>query len=288
MKKFIYILTFALFATSCTEATKEKVQQPEDTNKVEEEIALDEKPSGTPLDCTGEISVPSDAKFSVHSPFKGALTSINALEGEKVKKGQVLAILKHIEIIKIQEDYLKSRAQFRLSESDFERKKGLFDQKVIPLKDYQEAEAAYHSNKAIYESLVKQIRLLGLSTDLLNKGELTEQLAIRSPVNGYVTVVEGNNGMFVDQDTKIFELVDDSHKHLHLQVFASDISKVKIGQKITFSVAGSDVTHSAKVYLIGKSVESSSKAIDVHAHLENEASDLVIGSAVFAKIWRNE
>ena len=285
MKRIIYIILPAIVLTACSEANEE-VKSIEDEVDI---VAVDEQPESLEetktIQCTGDISVPADARISIHSPIKGILKTIKVLEGEKVKKGQLLGTLEHIEIIKIQEEYLKSKVQYGYWKNEFERKETLYQQEAIPLKEYQEAEASYLSEKAMFESLRKQIQLLGISESKLNQGQISKSIAVISPINGFVTGVHGNTGMFVDQDTKIFKLVDDSHKHVHLNVFASDISKVKVGQTINFRIAGSEKEYKAEVYLIGKSVESDNKAIHVHGHLENEQEELIIGTNVFGSIF---
>ena len=282
---FIYIVPMVILA-SCSQPSEPVTDASEGEEKQTISVVdtADVKESGDGIECTGEINVPVNAKISIHSPIKGILKAINVLEGEKVTKGQVLGSLQHIEIIKIQEEYLKSKAQFQFWKGEFERKSTLHQQNVIPDKEFQQVEASYQSEKAMFESLKKQINLLGLSESKLAKGEISESIALVSPINGYVTMVHANKGMFIDQDTKIFELVDVTHKHVHLSVFASDISRVKIGQEIRFRMAGGNEEFLATVHLIGKSVESGNKAISIHGHLLEENDDLVIGTQVFATI----
>lgn len=284
MKRTIYILVPALMLAACSPAEEVENIKEEST----EAAIIDEKHTAfeetNVIECTGDISVPADAIISIHSPIRGVLKTIEVLEGEKVNKGQLLGTLEHIEIIKIQEEYLKSRVQYDFWKNEFERKSTLYKQAVIPMKEFQEVEASYLSEKAAFESLRRQIQLLGISENKLKEGTIRSAISITSPINGFVTNVHGNTGMYADQDTKIFGLVDDSHKHVHLNVFATDISKVSIGQAIVFRIAGSEKEYRAKVYLIGKTVENNNKAIHVHGHLENEQADLIIGTSVFGRI----
>jgi cobalt-zinc-cadmium efflux system membrane fusion protein len=284
MKRIINILIPTILLVACSQSEEVEVKKENDA----EVAVIDEKQESLQevevIECTGDISVPGEAIISIHSPIKGVLKTIKVLEGEKVSKGQVLGTLEHIEIIKIQEEYLKSKVQHAFWKSEFDRKTTLFKQEVIPLKEFQEVEASYLSEKAVFESLRKQIQFLGISETKLNQGTISKSITITSPINGFVTSVHGNTGMFADQDTKIFELVDDTHKHVHLNVFATDISKVSVGQTILFRIAGSEKEYQAKVHLIGKSVDAISKAIHVHGHLENEKADLIIGTTVFGRI----
>jgi cobalt-zinc-cadmium efflux system membrane fusion protein len=283
MKNILFIIAPAIVLLACSQPEEELSTEVE-TEEVAIEDSLSQPTNSSTIKCTGEISVPAEAKVSIHSPIKGILTSIQALEGEKVIKGQLLGTLEHVEIIKIQEDYLKTKAQYAFWKNEYDRKSELYNKEVIPKKEFQEVEASYLSEKAMYESLAKQIELLGLSLSNLNQGNIKRSISIKSPISGYVTNVLGNKGMFVSQDTKIFELVDDSHKHVHLNVFASDIGKVAVGQTIHYQVAGSYEQHSAKVHLVGKSVDPVNQAIHVHGHLDEENDALIIGTTVFGEI----
>lgn len=284
MKNILFIAATTMLIMACSQPEAEITADVEEEGEAVMDTisSIDETLS---IKCTGEITVPAEARVSVHSPTKGALIAIKVLEGEKVRKGQTLGILEHVEVIKIQEDYLKTKAQYEFWKNEYDRKSELFNNDVIPKKEFQEVEASYLSEKATYESLYKQIELLGISLKQLNQGDIKRSIIIKSPINGYVTNVHGNRGMFISQDTKIFELVDDSHKHVHLNVFATDISKVEVGQTIHYQIAGSNEQYQAKVYLVGKSVDPESQAIHVHGHMDDEENNkLIIGTTVFGEI----
>lgn len=285
MKYIITIAALSIFLNACSdkEVKEEVIAQEEISEQVEIKTPL-QNVAPKIIECTGAISVPPKAEISIHSPIKGNLKTIKVIEGDKVKKGQVLAVIEHIEIVKIQEEFLKNKAQYIFWEEEHKRKTLLMNEAVIPKKEFQQIEASFSEAKAAYESLKSQLNILGISEQNLMKNGIQQSVAITSPINGYVTEVLANSGMFASQDTKIFELIDDTHKHVHLNVFASDISKVLVDQKIIFRVAGSDKEYFAKVHLIGKKVEEGNKAVHIHGHLEEEYDDLVIGTNVIGKI----
>jgi len=285
MKYILTIATLSIFLNACTDKeVKEEVISKEEIIEQVETVKLIPNNGPEIIECSGEVAVPPKAEISIHSPIKGNLRTIKVIEGDKVKKGQVLAVIEHIEIIKIQEEFLKNKAQYTFWNEEYKRKTLLMDEEVIPKKEFQQIEASFSEAKAAYESLKSQLNILGISEQNLAKNGIQKSISIVSPINGYVTEVLANSGMFANQDTKIFELIDNTHKHVHLNVFASDIGQVVVDQKIVFRIAGSEKEYIAKVHSIGKKVEEGNRAVHVHGHLEQDYNDLVVGTNVLGKI----
>lgn len=49
-------------------------------------------------------------------------------------------------------------------------------------------------------------------------------------------------------------------------------------------MAGSDSTYLAEIFLIGKQLDMNDRSVSVHAHLKEEAPELIIGSFIYADI----
>lgn len=285
MKKVFFIAFVLILITACTSKNNSSEETSSEDLSVEtKRIVPKVEMNDSIIQCTGEIKIPMNAIVSIHSLTNGNVKSIKHLEGEAVKKGQVLATIEHIEIIKLQEDYLKRKHEFQLSKQDFERKKLLFQQKTIPLREFEQSEASYGVAKAQFESLKNQLSLLGILASQLEKGEIKSSINLVSPIDGYITKIHVNSGMFVSQDTKMFELIDETHKYVHLSVFANDVSQAKLGQKVTFRISGTDNERTTEISMIGKSIDRANNTVNVQCDLKNEGKDLIVGTTVFATI----
>lgn len=282
MKAYTFIISALLFV-SCGTDTPVLEAEDQTTEPVTIEQPVDSSAT-VQVNCTGEIAVPPKAKISIHTPIRGIIQGINIQEGDRVQKGQLLMTLEHMDIVKVQEDYLKSAAQMQFWEEEFKRKETLFKEEMIPSSEYQQAKSDYLSQKSQFQSLKKQVSILGISERALKNNEIAPFIAIHAPVNGFITEIQGNTGMFVDQDKKMLELVDDTQKFARLNVFPSDIGHLKVGQLIELRVAGSDRVFRANVETIGKNVSMETKAIVVRGKLIDDATDLVVGTNVFARI----
>jgi len=99
---------------------------------------------------------------------------------------------------------------------------------------------------------------------------------VYSPINGYVTEVNVNIGKFVNPTDVLFEIVDTEHLHAELTVFEKDVPKLKIGQKVRFTLANETKERTAIVYLIGREI-STDRTIRIHCHIDKEDKDLLAG-----------
>jgi cobalt-zinc-cadmium efflux system membrane fusion protein len=82
----------------------------------------------------------------------------------------------------------------------------------------------------------------------------------------------------------MFEIVNTEHLHVDLKVFEKDISKIKEGQRIRFTLPNEDNKERlASVYLIGRSI-SDDRTVKVHGHLDEEDEQYLPGMFVTALI----
>lgn len=95
--------------------------------------------------------------------------------------------------------------------------------------------------------------------------------------------------MLISPSDVILEIVNNNDLHLELNVFEKDILKVKIGQKIKFTVPeASKEVFEGEVHLVGKSIEGKDRTINVHGHLaDNIKQKLLTGMFVEAGIVVN-
>jgi len=246
---------------------------------------LSEKNLGGFIEVNGKLGVPPQNEAVVTSILGANISSIKAIEGDKVKKGQTLAYISHPSIITMQTDYLQTYNKLTFLEQDFNRQKKLYDANVGSGRDYQLAQSAFSSAKGLANGLASQLSLLGISAKNVRNGKISQVAPIRSPINGFIEKVEIKSGQYVQPQTPLFEVVNTEHIHADLMVFEKDINKVENGQTVQFtieSLGNKELT--AKIYSVGKSFEEGPKALHVHAEIENKNKNLIPGMYVKARI----
>lgn len=246
--------------------------------------AIEEKNMSDILKVNGMLDVPPQNLISINAPYGGFIKTTDLLEGTKVKKGQVIAVLTNPEYIEMQQTYLESRGKLDFLEKDYQRQKELQKENVTSAKTYQKAESEYKSTFAVVKGLEAKLKLLNINKNTVLEGNFTSDIVMTSPINGYVTNVNANIGKFVNPQDVVFEIVDTEHLHVELTVFEKDISKIKEEQKIRFTLANNpDVELTATVHLIGRSFDQS-RSVRIHGHLDVEDPHLLPGMYVNAII----
>jgi cobalt-zinc-cadmium efflux system membrane fusion protein len=234
--------------------------------------------------CNGVLDVPPQNLVSISLPIGGNLKSTDLLQGMKVNKGEVIAVFEHPDYVQLQQEYIQAKSTLDFSETEYKRQADLSKEQVTSQKSFQKTKAEYLSQKALVLALEKKLEQLGISAAQMEKGNITNTIAITSPISGYVTKVNVNIGKYLNPNDVAFEIVNTEHLHVELTVYEKDITKIKVGQIIHFSLPNeSDVERGAKVHLIGREI-SADRTVRIHGHLDKEDVELLPGMYIKAHI----
>ena len=237
------------------------------------------------IECSGMIDVPPSNIRSVHSPVMGFVQQVKHLPGEYVRRGDLLISIVHPELIRQQRSFLESASKIAFLKKDMERKKELAAADASSQKAYEQTQSDYFVEEAHYKGLKAELDLIGINTKAVEEGrEVQSSIRIYTPVSGYLTQINANPGKLVEPNMLLFEIVDNSHIHLELQVFAKDLGLLREGQKVVASIPGSEEELHGKVHLINKAIDLEKKTANVHVHLDEEPHGLAIGTFLYARI----
>lgn len=292
MKNIVLGLVLLLRITGCKPASEKETAQagalPENgaTSRVELTEAQYEtagietggfsvrKLSGT-VAANGVIDIPPQNLVSISAPLGGFVRKSELLQGMKVRKGEVIAVIENPDFIPIQQEYLETRSKLEYAEQEFQRQSDLSKENVNAQKALQQSASELKMLRARLAGLKERVRTAGVDFAGLEKGNITSTASIRSPIAGSVTVVNVNLGKYVNPTDVMFEIVDTDHLHVELSVFEQDIPKVKLGQLVRFRVSNNPAEEDlAKVYLINQKINDD-RTVRVHCHLENEDHSLL-------------
>lgn len=241
---------------------------------------------GSAIECTGRVDVPPGSLASVYTPIHGFVKEVHYLPGSYVKRGALLVRIAHPNLIKIQREYFETESQLSSLEKDFNRKTELLKSQATSQKAFDEAEAAYKLAVASIKGLEAELKSIGLyPNNLKEKGEIQASVGIYAPVSGYVSTQNVNLGKLVGPEDLLYEIIDDSHMHMELNVFADDLPRIQEGQRIVALVPGTEEKVEARVHLIGKMIDPVSKTTMVHGHFVEEPIPFTPGTYLTAKIY---
>lgn len=239
----------------------------------------------TYVEANGQLEVPPQNEATVSTVIGANITDIKVIEGDQVSKGQILAYASHPDLIQLQTDYIDAWNQLEFKEEDYKRQKKLYEEKVGSGKEFQRVRASYQSLKGRVLGLEAQLKLLHLNPQNVLEGNISEKVAIKSPINGFVRLVEVKIGQYVAPQKELFEIVNIDHVHADFMVYEKDIALVKEGQMIAFNVESNrEKTIYAEIYSVGKNFEQDPKAVHIHAEIENKDGMLLPGMYIRGRI----
>ena len=250
---------------------------------------LEERNLGNNIKVTGALELFPQDRANI-SPFVGGnVRSIKVIEGDQVRKGEILAYLEHPDIISMQQEFQEKNDDLVFLKQDFERKQTLYDKGVSSGKEFQMAQSKFRSTTSSVNALKSKLRLLGLNADKIAEGQIFSAVPIITPIKGFVDEVLVNLGDYVAPQTKMFAVSDNTKLHVDLKVYEKDISKVKLGQPVFFTVASKpNEILKAKVHSIGKTFETDPKALHIHADMDIKNDELLPGMYVEGRIVEGE
>ncbi|GBF21641.1 cobalt-zinc-cadmium resistance protein CzcB [Arenibacter sp. NBRC 103722] len=241
-----------------------------------------------PIEANGSIELPPNNMASISSLLDGFVVKINFLEGNVVKKGQVLVEMKDPAYVRLQQEYIGVYGRLNYLEQELERQQILNDADVGARKNLQQAQSEYSIKKAELAALKEQLNYAGISATEVENGKIQNRVYLRAPFGGTVTSVSAHSGEKVMSGQEIMQVINREHMHLELQLFQKDIPKVKKGQKVIFTIPAFEDSpvFDGEVSLVGRNLDLDSKTIRVHAHFQEDEL-LIPGLYTEAKIMQD-
>jgi len=283
-------LCLLLLLTACGPAADpdhetEKADLPENQVQLSEaqleqfELQLDSaqlRKIGGSIEVNGIIDVPPQNRSLLHPPVAAYVQDLRVKVGQVVRKGQVLAVLEHPEILEIQRRYLDAKAQLSFLERDFARQEELARDQATAAKQLDKSRADLSSAQALTASLKAQVQRLGIAPAQLQATNLQSSLQLLAPYNGYITAVEAQLGQFVGADKPLIGLLNKEHLHVELELYERDLGAVKNGQKLQFQLTNvPGKVYTGDVFLIAQTLDPDKRTINVHGHIDQEDDPLL-------------
>jgi cobalt-zinc-cadmium efflux system membrane fusion protein len=220
----------------------------------------------TVLQLIGEIRLNEDRSVHVVPRLSGVVESVRANAGDRVRKGQVLAVISSQALADQRSELLAAQQRLGLARTTYEREKKLWEEKISAEQDYLQARAAMQEAQIAVQSAQQKLASLGAPPSA--SGSLTHY-AIRSPIDGVITDKRISAGAVMQGDTNIFDISDLSTVWVDLTVRAQDINNVKIGQKATVKATAFDAQGSGTVSYIGALVGEQTRTAKARLVLAN-------------------
>ncbi|MGB7452775.1 MAG: efflux RND transporter periplasmic adaptor subunit [Lysobacterales bacterium] len=139
---------------------------------------------------TLRVAFAPDGEWAIKTPLAGALQRVFVQQGDRVKTGDPLVIVRSADMVALQRDFLKARAELNLQVSNWKRDQQLGEAGSISERRWQETRFNHDTAQAEYAGLRGELMLAGFSASDLNrlseKMEIGPDITLRAPVDAVV------------------------------------------------------------------------------------------------------
>ena len=248
--------------------------------------AVESRPGGELVMLLGELAVDQRAYAEVGTPVAARVTRVLVNSGDAVRSGQPLAELTSPELGRERAEYLSASARLKLAEAALERKRGLAQERIVPLREVQEAESAVGEARAALRASRADIAAFGVEPPGDDGDDATASaFVLRSPVAGSVIERAAVIGQMLDPATPAFRIGNLTSLWLTVHAFERDAVRVEQGVEASLhfpALPGQDFD--GRVTMVGRHVERESRTVPIRIDVKNRNNLLRPGMSATATL----
>jgi RND family efflux transporter MFP subunit len=219
---------------------------------------------------SGELTPTREA--TVRAELGGAVVEVGAEEAQPVSQGALLARIE----TRTLEDARQSAAsalrsaenQLAVARRETERTERLVEAGALAARELDVARntvSAAEANVADAKSrLASAERTLG-------------DTVIRAPFNGIIAMRSVHAGDIVMPGTELFRVIDPSSMRLEASVPSDDLSLLKVGATVDFTVRGYDRSFTGRIERIAPRADPTTRQVPIYVAVPNVGGSLVAG-----------
>ncbi len=260
MKQIITFTTLVLLLIGCSEKkeTVKEVAIPKVTVKKIESTAENES-----LTYSGTIE--ADNTVSLDFSVPGRISKVDVQEGQKVRKGQLLA---SIDQTTYKNAFDIANAGLEQANDNFKRLSSLYQKGSLPERDFIAVKVAVAQANA-------------------NKNLAAKNLAdtkLYAPFSGIITAKMTEMGATAAPGVPAFTVMKTDKVYAKASIAESEISKLKMGTDAKVEIASLNETFNGKVAIINPSADALTRTFNVKVRLDNTDDKLLPGMISKIKI----
>jgi len=232
------------------------------------------------LSLTGEVSFNENNVVKVFPRSSGQVLESHVSLGDKVSKGQVLAVIRSADVAGNYSDLSSANADVTIAKRQMENAESLYKNGISSEREYIEAKQNYEKTLAAKNKIESVININGGG-----RTSAAGQYTLVAPIDGYIVEKKIATGAFIrpDMGDNLFTISNLKDVWVYANVYEADIAKVHEGYSATvIPMAYPDKMYEAKIDKVSQVLDPQSKSMRVRVTLENR--DMLLKPDMFAKV----
>lgn len=217
------------------------------------------------LKLPGEIKFNEDLTAHVVARVSGVVEAVPAQLGQRVKKGQLLAVIASPAIAGQRAELATAQKRRELAYTTWLREKKLWEDKISAEQDFLAAKQALAEADIALLNAQQTLKASGAGTGSggLNRFEL------RAPFDGLIVEKHLTLGEAVQENAQAFIVSDLSTVWATLNVPAKDLGVVRVGTRVTVRASDFDSESSGTVAYVGSLLGEQTRSATARVSLPN-------------------
>jgi cobalt-zinc-cadmium efflux system membrane fusion protein len=232
------------------------------------------------IEATGVVDFDNDQATSVLAPFSGPVSRLLVSPGDRVKKGDPLAVIDSPDFATAISTYRKAIATAQTARRLADLDKDLLEHQGVPRREAEQAETDATNAEADREAALQALVSLDVDPQAIRdiaEGRPISRIegTIRSPITGSVVEKLITPGQLLQAGTTpCFTVADLSRVWVMAQIFGSDLASVALGDtaEVVSGIASNNFT--GKVDNISALVNPDTRSVLVRVVVENPGNFL--------------
>lgn len=212
----------------------------------------------------------------------GTIREVRADLGQRVKQGDLLAVVDSAEVSGSKAQYLTAEASMKLAQATADRMQSLFQSGAVAGKAELEVMTALNQAQAGMMDAEQKLRNLGFGDaellEIRKSKDIKNLLNIVAPIDGTVVARHAVRGEAVQGTSQLFAIADTSRMWVWADVYEADIQKVKPGQAVSFAISGGNPDDGfatiGQVTWTGAEVNDQTRTSRIRAEVANPSGKL--------------
>ncbi|MFD1294831.1 efflux RND transporter periplasmic adaptor subunit [Lutibacter holmesii] len=202
------------------------------------------------IDLQGNVTTKNN--LVIYPEYAGILKEVNVVEGQHVKKGQVLA---KIDDGGLSQQLAQANIQLALSKTTFERQERLWNQKIGSEMQYLQAKSSYEAQEKAIDQIKQQVA----------------KTVITAPFNGTIDDVITHQGSVVSPgQSQLMRIISLNNMYIETNVPESHINTVTKNKDviIEFPVLGTSIE--SKIRQAGSYINPANRTFKIEVNIPNK------------------
>lgn len=265
--KGIFISSTTLFFACTEHKTETPIEKFAITDSLLNRLVIDtveQANNKTDLMFSAKITANEERRSELFPMVSGNVNQVAVRLGDEVSSGQLLATVNSSEMAGFDKEVIAANAELKSAERSMKQAEQLFESGLSSAKELEDAKNDYQIKKAEAKRSAAVLKL--------NGGSKNGFYAIKSPIKGFVIEKNVTNNMQLraDNDKSLFTIADLSNVWAMINVYESDISRIKNGDAVKLTTLSyPDQIFTGKIDKLYNLIDQDTKVMSARVVISN-------------------